>query len=170
MTMGRPIRTFLAGAPQTTVSISPNLVAVSNMTYNQVAPFSSHGPVLGSAALKPDLAAVGVDLYLAGESYDPNGELYSANGYLVSQGTSFFRPQVMRASRRWSQQQNPNLSAIQIRSSVINTATQNITENGGAASVLAVGAGLANAAFAVANTLIATLDERFHSALSINCL
>jgi minor extracellular serine protease Vpr len=152
---GQTIRTFLAGNPQATVSISPNLSAVNDTTYNQVAPFSSHGPVLGSAALKPDVGAVGVDLYLAGESYDPNGELYSANGYLVSQGTSFSTPQVAGIAAL-VKQQNPGLSAIQIRSSVINTATQSLTENGNPASVLAVGAGLPNAAFAVANTLIAT--------------
>jgi minor extracellular serine protease Vpr len=152
---GQTIRTYLAGNPQATVSISPNLSAINDTTYNQVAPFSSHGPVLGSAALKPDVAAVGVDLYLAGESYDPNGELFSANGYLVSQGTSFSAPQVAGIAAL-VKQQNPTLSAIQIRSSVINTATQSLTENGSAASVLAVGAGLPNAAFAVANNLIAT--------------
>jgi minor extracellular serine protease Vpr len=152
---GKAIETYLAGNPQATVSISPNLSAINDTTYNQVAPFSSHGPVLGSGALKPDVAAVGVDLYLAGESYDPNGELYSANGYLVSQGTSFSTPQVAGIAAL-VKQQNPALSAMQIRSSVINTATQSLTENGNPASVLAVGAGLANAAFAVANTLIAT--------------
>jgi minor extracellular serine protease Vpr len=152
---GQTIRKYLAGNPQATASISPNLSAVNNMTYNQVAPFSSHGPVLGSAALKPDVAAVGVDLYLAGESYDPNGELFSANGYLVSQGTSFSAPQVAGIAAL-VKQQNPTLSAIQIRSSVINTATQSLSENSNTASVLAVGAGLPNAAFAVANTLIAT--------------
>jgi minor extracellular serine protease Vpr len=151
---GQTIRAYLAGNPQATVSISPNLSAINNMTYNQVAPFSSHGPVLGSGALKPDVAAVGVDLYLAGESYDPNGELYSANGYLVSQGTSFSTPQVAGIAAL-VKQQNPTLSSMQIRSSVINTATQSLTENGNPASVLAVGAGLANAAFAVANTLTA---------------
>jgi minor extracellular serine protease Vpr len=149
---GQTIRTYLAGNPQTTVSISPNLSAINNMTYNQVAPFSSHGPVLGTAALKHDVGAVGVDLYLAGESYDPNGELYSANGYLVSQGTSFSAPQVAGIAAL-VKQQNPTLSAMQIRSSVINTATQSLTENGNPASVLAAGAGLPNAAFAVSNTL-----------------
>ena len=44
--------------------------------------------------------------------------------------------------------------STQIRSSVIDTASQAATENGNAASVLAVGAGLANAAAAVANTLV----------------
>ena len=41
-------------------------------------------------------------------------------------------------------QQNPGLSALAARSSVINTAAQTLTENGNPASVLAVGAGLAN--------------------------
>jgi len=53
-------------------------------------------------------------------------------------------------------QMHPNLSALQINSAVIDTATQDVTENGPAASVLAVGAGKANAAFAVTNTLIVT--------------
>jgi minor extracellular serine protease Vpr len=152
---GLTIQNYLKTNPQATVSISPNLSAFPNMTYNQVAPFSSHGPVIGSGALKPDVSAVGVDLYLAGQSYDPNGELYTPNGYLVSQGTSFSTPQVAGIAAM-VKQQNPNLSAIQIRSSVINTATQTLTENGNPASVLAVGAGLANAGAAVANTLIVT--------------
>ena len=152
---GQTIRKYLAGNPQATVSISPNLTAVNITTFNQVAPFSSQGPVVGTAALKPDVAAVGVDLYLAGESYDPNGELYSANGYLVSQGTSFSTPQVAGIAAL-VKQQNPTLSAIEIRSSVVTTATQVLTENGNPASVLAVGAGLANAGYAVANTLIVT--------------
>jgi uncharacterized protein (TIGR03437 family) len=152
---GQTIKTYLKSNPRATVGISPNLSAVNDTTYNQVAPFSSWGPVIGTGALKPDVAAVGVDLYLAGESYDPNGELYTPTGYLVSQGTSFSTPQVAGIAAM-VKQQNPNLSAIQIRSSVINTATQNLTVNGNPASVLAVGAGLANAGFAVANTLIVT--------------
>lgn len=152
---GQTIRTYLKSNPHAIVGISPNLSAQPVTTYNQVAPFSSHGPVIGTGALKPDVAAVGVDLYLAGQSYDPNGELYSPTGYLVSQGTSFSTPQVAGIAAL-VKQQNPNLSAIQIRSSVINTATQALTENGNPASVLAVGAGLANAGAAVANTLIVT--------------
>jgi minor extracellular serine protease Vpr len=149
---GQSIRTYFGANPHATVSISPNLAAVNVTTSNQVAPFSSHGPVLGSGGLKPDLAAVGVDLYLAGQSYDPNGELYSANGYLVSQGTSFSTPQVAGVAAL-VMQQNPNLPAIEVRSAVINTATQNLTENGSTASVLAVGAGLVNAGLAVKGNL-----------------
>jgi uncharacterized protein (TIGR03437 family) len=150
---GQTMRTYLSGNPETTVGIGPNIGAFNVTTYNQVAPFSSHGPGLGTAALKPDVAAVGVDLYLAGQSYDPNGELYSANGYLVSQGTSFSTPQVAGVAAL-VKQQYPNLSALEINSAVIDTATQNLTENGNPASVLAVGAGLVNAGFAVTNTLL----------------
>ena len=149
---GQTMRSYLASNPHTSVGISPSLVAVNDTTFNQVTPFSSHGPVLGSGALKPDVAAVGVDLYLAGESYDPNGGLYTPNGYLVAQGTSFATPQVAGIAAL-VKQQNPSLSALEIRSSVIDTAAQTLTENGNPASVLAVGAGLANAAPAVANTL-----------------
>jgi uncharacterized protein (TIGR03437 family) len=149
---GQAMRTYLASNPSTTVSISPSLSVVNDTTFNQVAPFSSHGPVLGSGALKPDVAAVGVDLYLAGENYDPNGGLYTPSGYLVSQGTSFATPQVAGIAAL-VEQRNPSLSAIEIRSSVIDTAAQTLTENGNPASVLAAGAGLANAASAVTNTL-----------------
>ena len=63
---GQTIRSYLGSNPQTTGAISPSLFAVNDMTFNEVAPFSVvHGPVVGSGALKPDVAAVGVDLYLA---------------------------------------------------------------------------------------------------------
>ncbi len=149
---GQTIRNSLVPNTEAIASISPLLFAVNDTTFNEVAPFSSHGPVVGSAALKPDVAAVGVDLYLAGESYDPNGELYTPNGYLVSQGTSFSTPQIAGVAALVLQQ-HPGLSALEVRSSVINTARQTLTENGNPASVLAVGAGLANAAAAISNTL-----------------
>jgi len=150
---GQTIRTYLTNNPQATVGISPNLAAVNVTTYNQVAPFSSHGPVLGTGALKPDVAAVGVDLYLAGQSYDPNGELYAPTGYLVSQGTSFSTPQVAGVAALVLQQ-FPNLSPVEVKSAVVNTAAQSLTENGKTASALAVGAGLVNAGLAVSNTLL----------------
>lgn len=126
---GQTIRAYLANNQKATVGISPNLAAVNVNTYNQVAPFSSHGPVVGTGALKPDVATVGVDLYLAGQSYDPNGELYAATGYLVSQGTSFSTPQVAGVAALVLQQ-FPNLSPVEVKSAVVNTAAQSLTENG----------------------------------------
>ncbi|HWF08166.1 MAG TPA: S8 family serine peptidase, partial [Bryobacteraceae bacterium] len=137
---GAATRAYLATNPKATVSIDSAFSAFDVTTFNQVAPFSSHGPTTGTAALKPDIAAVGVDLYLAGQTYDPNGDLYSASGFLVSQGTSFSTPQVAGIAAL-VKQAHPELSALQIKSSVVNTATQDLIENGSPASVLAVGAG-----------------------------
>ncbi len=152
---GKTIRTYLSSNSKATVSVSPDFSAFNVTTFNQVAPFSSHGPALGTGAFKPDVIAVGVDLYLTGQNYDPNGELYSANGYLVSQGTSFSTPQVAGIAAL-VKQAYPTLPAAQIKSAVVTTATQDVTENGAPASVLAVGTGKVNAAFAVQNTLIVT--------------
>ena len=150
---GAAIRSYLAGNPRTTASIDPKFSPFDIATFNQVAPFSAHGPTTGSAALKPDIAAVGVDLYLAGQSYDPNGDLYSPSGFLVTQGTSFSAPQIAGLAAL-VKQARPALSALDIKSAIVNTATQDPTENGLPASVLAVGSGKASAAFALQNTLI----------------
>ena len=150
---GQAIRAYLANHAGAPVSIDPNLSAFSVSTYNQMASFSSRGPVLGSAALKPDIAAAGTDLYLAAERYDPNGDLYSANGYIVSQGTSFSTPQIAGVAEL-VKQEHPEFTAAQVKAAIMNTATQDVTDNGSVASVLAVGAGKADARAAVAANLL----------------
>jgi len=166
---GQTIRTYLTSNPNAGVSISPNFSAFDITTYNQVAPFSSHGPALGAGVFKPDVIAVGVDLYLAGQNYDPNGELYSASGYLVSQGTSFSTPQVAGVAAL-VKQAYPTLPAAQIKSAVVTTATQDVTENGSTASVLAVGTGKVNGVFAVQNTLIVTPSSASFGAIKAGAL
>ena len=106
---------------------------------------------MGTGALKPDVAAVGTNLYLAAQNYDPNGELYSANGFTVSQGTSFATPQISGVAAL-VMQEHPTLKPLQVKSAIVNTATQDIA----GASVLYVGAGKANAAAAVSTNLIAS--------------
>jgi minor extracellular serine protease Vpr len=152
---GQIIRAYIAAHAKTTLAISPVFTPFDVTDFNQVASFSSRGPVLGTGALKPDVAAVGADLYLAGETYDPNGALYGANGYLVSQGTSFSAPQVAGVAAL-VKQAYPNLTASQIKSAVVNTATQDVVLNGSAVSVLAVGAGKVDARSAVTTNLIAS--------------
>ncbi|MEP6715005.1 MAG: S8 family serine peptidase [Terriglobia bacterium] len=151
---GQNIRAYLAANPQATARMRTILQPFEAGTANQVAAFSSRGPVLGSGALKPDVAAPGTDLYLAAQTYDPNGELYSANGYLVGQGTSFSAPQVAGIAAL-VKQVNPQFTALQIKSAIVNTATQDVTDNGATASFLATGAGKANAGNAVAANLTA---------------
>ena len=152
---GQKIRTFLqsAAAPPT-ASMSTSLVAFESVTGNQTASFSSRGPVLGSGGIKPDVTAPGTDLYLAGQSYDPNGALYSPSGFLISQGTSFSTP-IVAGVAALVKQANPKFTPAQIKSAIVNTATQDVTENAVPASVVAVGNGKANAGAAVSSTLVA---------------
>ena len=145
---GQAIRDFLADHPQTTASLSTALQPFNAATVNQVAAFSSRGPALGAGALKPDVVAAGTDLYLPGQNYDPNGALYAPNGYLISQGTSFSAPQIAGIAAL-VKQANPGFTPLQIKSAIVNTATQDVTDNGAPASVLAAGAGKANAAAAM---------------------
>ena len=88
-------------------------------TGNQIASFSSLGPSI-TGLLKPDIYAVGTNLYLAGQSYDAGGDLFTPSGYLVSQGTSFATPQIAGIAAL-VKQNNPKLSPAQIQSAVINT-------------------------------------------------
>ncbi len=151
---GQTIRNFLKTNPRASAAISTALQSVDVSTYNQMAVFSSRGPVVGTAALKPDLTAPGTDLYLAAERYDPFGDLYSPNGYLASQGTSFASPQVAGMAAMVLQN-NRNLTGAQVRSALIDTAGQTLTDAGAPASLLAGGAGLVNAGSAISTNLVA---------------
>lgn len=157
---GQSIRAYLAVTPQASASVSPVQLPFDTLsTENEVAVFSSRGPVLGSNALKPDVAAAGADIFLAAQNYDPNGELYSPNGYVVASGTSFSTPQVGGVAALVKQslrQRFPALTALQVKSAIVTTATQDVTDGGVTASVLAVGAGKASAAAAIATNLLAS--------------
>jgi subtilisin family serine protease len=63
-------------------------------SYNTVASFSSRGPAIGTAAIKPEIAAVATNLFLTAQNYDPTGDLYNPSRYTISQGTSFSAPMV----------------------------------------------------------------------------
>ena len=152
---GQTIRDFLKTSPRAPVTVSTVLQSQDVSSFNQMAAFSSRGPVPGTAALKPDVTAPGTDLYLTAERYDPFGDLYSPNGYLASQGTSFSAPQVAGIAAMVLQN-NGNLTMAQVRSALIDTATQTLTDGGSPASLLAGGAGLVNAGNAVSTNLIAT--------------
>jgi uncharacterized protein (TIGR03437 family) len=134
-------QTLLSQLPANAL-LNPALAPFDVSTGGQIAGFSSLGPSI-TGALKPDTYAVGTDLYLAGQTYDPGGELYTPTGYLVSQGTSFATPQIAGVAAL-VKQNNPKLSPAQIRSAVVDTASN-------AASALAanVSASPTNASFGV---------------------
>jgi uncharacterized protein (TIGR03437 family) len=153
VTGGTALKSFIDAHPNYLVTLNPNLVALAQ-TPNIIASFSSRGPSI-NGGLKPDVTAVGTDLYMAAERVDPNGDLYSPDGYAVSQGTSFSTPLVAGAAAL-VKQKTPGLTALQLKSAVVNTATQSLTDEFGAASVLSAGAGLLNAHAAVSANVTVT--------------
>lgn len=152
---GHSIRNYLSANPQATATITSALVAVNATDTGTMTSFSSRGPALAGSSVKPDVAAVGANLYLAAQHYDPNGELYSPSGYIVSQGTSFSSPQIAGVAAL-VKQANHSLQPAQIKSSIVNTATAGVIDGTAAASVIAAGSGAANAAAAIATTLFAS--------------
>ena len=102
---------------------------------------------MGNNGLKPDLVAVGEDgnylnLYMAAQSYDPLGELYSANGFVAASGTSFATPLVAGAAAL-VKQAHPKFTALEIKSALVNTASQDVAadEAGNPAGVPGLGGG-----------------------------
>lgn len=150
-TDGAAAKSYADANPDAKATIDPNLVPISSSSANTVAEFSSRGPDIGTGALKPEIASVGTDLYMATESFDPNSPMYDASGYTAQSGTSFSSP-VVAGAVALAKQKNPSLTALQLRSSLINTASQDITDSGTTARVTAVGAGKLDAGSAVAST------------------
>lgn len=130
----------ILGTLPASAAMSPALSPYDVTTGGQTASFSSLGPSI-TGAIKPDISAVGADLYLAGQTYDPNGDLYTPNGYLVSQGTSFSAPQIAGMAAL-VKQKNSQLNPAQITSAVVNTGA-----NAAAALVANVAASPTNASF-----------------------
>jgi minor extracellular serine protease Vpr len=151
---GNSLLSFLAANRNHGVTINPAQVEQSLTAFNQLAGFSSQGPVTGTSALKPDLVAVGTNMYMAAESYDPLGEVYGSNGYTVANGTSFATPMVTGAAAM-VKQQHPTWTAAQVKSALVNTATQDVTQDdsGNAVTVQSIGAGKLDAGKAVAATI-----------------
>ena len=123
-------------------------------SYNITASFSSRGPNY-DLSIKPDLSAVGTDVYMATQSLDPTGELYSKTGYLTAAGTSFSSPivagavAVVRAYR-------PGLTVDQYRSLIINSASPFARQSDGwIERVQRTGAGLLNLDNALQSTAAA---------------
>ena len=128
-----------------------------NAEYDTVAYFSSLGPSIGENAIKPEVVAVGTDLYMATQSFDPNGDMFDPSGYTAAQGTSFSAPMVAGAVAL-AKQRYPNATPVQLKSLVVNTASDVIQDYASdgtliPASVTAVGAGKLNAGDAVRSTV-----------------
>ncbi|MDP2999093.1 MAG: S8 family serine peptidase [Bryobacterales bacterium] len=162
---GQSLKVFLATRTDRPVTLDATLKA-ENAPADEVAFFSSQGPNIGTGGIKPELVAVGTDLYMPTQYFDPNGDMYDPGRYTNTQGTSFAAPMVAGAVAL-VKQRNPSWGAAQLKSAVVNTAvSQKLVDydysgTAVAARVTAVGAGKLNAADAVrANVTVnpSTLD------------
>jgi subtilisin family serine protease len=131
------------GTIQFTVSAVPR-------NANAMADFSSRGPNV-DLAIKPDVVAVGDNLYLATQSANPFGDLYDPTGYLANAaGTSFATPLVAGAAAL-VKGARPGLTPAQYRSLIVNSAAG--LNSASASSVQWTGAGLLNVAAALGSSV-----------------
>jgi uncharacterized protein (TIGR03437 family) len=133
---GTNIKNYLATKPGAVGTIDPSGNEADDTTYqNQLAYFSSMGPAI-DGSLKPDLVAAGSSassyngLLVATQNYDPQSFLYSTTRYVGASGTSFAAPLVAGAAAL-VKQKHPDWKVPQIRSALINYASQAVTVNDG---------------------------------------
>ena len=157
---GSALQTFLATHTNFPVTLDPSLIENTLSTpgsFDTIASFSSYGPAIGDSNIKPDLVAVGTDLYTAVQNYDPNGGPYNPARFDSVQGTSFSTAAVGGAVAL-VKQANPGFLPAQFKSAVVNTANPGISDfdaNGNLvpARVNAIGAGKLDAGAAVRTTI-----------------
>jgi len=118
------------------VTISALAAGIANPNYHTVADFSSGGPRWGDLALKPELAAPGVDIVSAASG--------STDGVAWFSGTSMATP-VVAGVAALVKQANPKWTPALIKSALINTA-KSVGSN---VLLRSVGAGRVNALNAV---------------------
>lgn len=138
-----------AGTLQATLEFRSGPVPVDG---NQVAYFSSRGPA-PDLAIRPDVSAVGEDVYLPTQSKFPNGDMYAATGYDTLAGTSFSAPIVAGAAATLKSLR-PGLTVAQYRSLLVNTAAP-IEQDGKVVRPQQSGSGVLNLEAAATSVLAA---------------
>jgi subtilisin family serine protease len=88
---------------------------------NAMADFSSRGPNV-DLAIKPDVLAVGDNLYLATQRTNPFGALYDPSGYVAGEGGTSFATPMVAGAVALVKSARPGLTAAQYRSLVVNSA------------------------------------------------
>ncbi len=153
-TDGANLKAYLPANPNATVTLDPAFV-ISGGSSQFIAPFSSRGPSIGNFGVtptnvvKPEMVAIGTNVYTATQKLDPTGDTYNASGYAGVSGTSYAVPMVAGAVAL-VKQLHPTWTPAQLKSAVVNTAAQTVTEaDGSVAGVNAVGAGQLSAGDAV---------------------
>lgn len=161
---GLTLQSFIDSNSGITVTLNSLGIPQPSGDTDQVTTFSSRGPTIGNYSIKPDVVAPGENIYMATQDYDPNGEMYSASRYIVESGTSFASP-ITAGIAAMVRQQNPAFTAYQVKSAIVNTATEGtdgtdttpVTDPNvnGVLTVLSAGAGKVNALSAINATVTA---------------
>jgi hypothetical protein len=143
---GLALKSFVAANPAATLTIDVSSTVVAAPTTPDILlDFSSRGPS-PDFGIKPDIMAVGVNVY---SSTVPAacGTVLScdtSSHFGVGDGTSFSTPMVSGAAAALIQL-FPNFTPAEIKSALVNTATQNVTIDGTTpATVVQAGNGLLN--------------------------
>lgn len=156
---GVALKAYVDAKPTASVTLNLAGTEVPVAPFNQLTYYSSNGPSSGLIGVKPDVLAVGGggalfdNIYMGAQSYDPLGIMYSGTGYISSAGTSFATPLTSGAAAL-VKQAHPSYSAAQIRSALINTATQDVSSDdaGFSVNILQTGAGKVAADLAIQST------------------
>jgi subtilisin family serine protease len=135
------------GAPTTTLRFTLGAVF---MDADRLASFSPTGPGVDTG-IKPDLVAVGTDVYVATQRLDPAGDMYDSTGFLLTDGTSFSTP-IVAGAAALVKAARPGLTVDQYRSLLINSAAAVDAKPGTPAHAQQAGSGLLNVAAAVRGT------------------
>ena len=140
---GLSVKNFVSlhsGAAQLQIDDNQTLAAFST-TPKVLSSFSAVGPA-PDFGIKPDLVAVGENVYSAAQKTNSSGVIYDPSGFTVSQGTSFSTPMISGTAAALKQL-FPGLSPLAIKSLLTSTANRNLTIDGtNAPSVLQAGSGL----------------------------
>jgi minor extracellular serine protease Vpr len=134
---GVALKQGVPSAPSVTLDFSLHPTFTSP---DGLADFSSMGPN-PDGAIKPDLVAVGANMYTAAQKVDPSGELYDPSGYGIFDGTSFSAPLVSGAAAL-VKAARPGLTAAQYRSLIVNNTGRISFSPGTPARVQQAGSGV----------------------------
>ncbi|HWE53306.1 MAG TPA: S8 family serine peptidase [Bryobacteraceae bacterium] len=167
LTDGQNLKAFIDANPGYAATINPSAIEVPISGSVILAGYSSAGPGLGTFGIKPDVLAVGGGsangdlIYLGAQNYDPLGQVYSSNRFIAAAGSSFATP-LAAGSAALVKQQHPTWTGQQIKSALMNTASQSVaTDDGGftgaqqGVNILRVGGGLVAADMAVQSNVTA---------------
>ncbi len=108
----------LKANPGTTASLNFTLSPVP-APGNLITDFSAAGPNV-DLGIKPDLMAVGGNIYVGTQTFDSQGDMYDSSGYILVDGTSFSTPLIAGAAAL-IKAARPGLTVDQYRSLLINS-------------------------------------------------